>query len=211
MPNLTLENQLYKQGFHLVAGIDEAGRGPLAGPVVAAAVILPTDLSESESWLDLVKDSKQLSPTKREKAAKEILRQALAVGVAQEEHDSIDRIGIAPATIAAMMRAVANLPIRPDYLLLDFVPLRECHLPFTTVVRGDSLSYSIAAASILAKVTRDRILRTADGLYPGYYFAQNKGYPSAQHLEQLQALGPCPIHRRSFAPVRHAINQAEKA
>ena len=208
MPGLVLERQLYQQGFRMVAGVDEAGRGPLAGPVVAAAVILPPDLPESEPWLALVDDSKRLSPAKRERAVELIQRHALAFGVAQEDHDAIDRIGILPATVAAMLRAVANLPVQPEYLLLDFVPLRECPFPFAPVVRGDSLSYSIAAASILAKVTRDRLLQKSDAVYPGYSFARNKGYPTAQHLAQLQALGPCPIHRRSFAPVRLAADPA---
>ena len=211
MPGLALERQVYQQGFRMVAGVDEAGRGPLAGPVVAAAVILPPDLPESEPWLALVDDSKRLSPVKRERAVELIQRHALAFGVAQEDHDAIDRIGIVPATVAAMLRAVANLPVQPEYLLLDFVPLRECPFPFAPVVRGDSLSYSIAAASILAKVTRDRLLQKADAVYPGYSFARNKGYPTAQHLAQLQALGPCAIHRRSFAPVRLAADPAEWA
>ena len=208
MPGLALERRLYQQGFRLVAGVDEAGRGPLAGPVMAAAVILPADLSGSEPWLGLVDDSKRLTPAQRERAVESIQRHALAVGVAQEGPDSIDRIGIAPATIAAMLRAVANLPVQPDYLLLDFVHLQECPFPFESVVRGDSLSYAIAAASIVAKVTRDRLMHEADALYPGYSFARNKGYPTPHHLAQLGVLGPCPIHRRSFAPVRQAAGAA---
>lgn len=204
MPDLTLEQRLYHQGFYLVAGVDEAGRGPLAGPVVAAAVILPSDLSGSEPWLAAVDDSKRLSPAQRDKAIELIQRHAWAIGVAQESPEEIDRIGIGQANIRAMLRAVASLPVQPEHLLLDFVHLKECTLPFDLLVRGDGRSYSIAAASIVAKVTRDRLMREADVLYPGYFFAQHKGYPTPTHLTQLQALGPCPIHRRSFAPVHQA-------
>jgi len=218
MPDLALERRLHRQGFRLVAGVDEAGRGPLAGPVVAGAVILDPDLSESESWLALVDDSKRLSPARREKALAWIQQRALAVGVAQVDAEEIDRLGIGSANVEAMLRAVANLPVQPDHLLLDFVQLRKIPpnpplkrgdggiCPFDLVVRGDSSSYSIAAASIVAKVTRDRLMQEADALYPGYHFARHKGYPTAQHLARLRALGPCPIHRRSFAPVRRCGN-----
>lgn len=221
MPDLALERRLHQQGFRLVAGVDEAGRGPLAGPVVAAAVILDTDLPESESWLSLVDDSKRLSAARREKALAWIQQRALAVGVAQVGAAEIDRLGIGPANVEVMLRAVANLPVRPDHLLLDFVHLREIPPaplfkgglggigPFDLVVRGDSRSYSIAAASIVAKVTRDRLMHEADALYPGYHFARHKGYATAQHLAQLRVLGPCPIHRRSFAPVRRAMTRVE--
>jgi ribonuclease HII len=204
MPSLTLEQRLHQQGLHLIAGIDEAGRGPLAGPVVAAAVILPPGLSEREHWLTTVDDSKKLSPAQREEAMKLVQRHALAIGVAQESPEEIDRLGIDQATIKAMLGAVANLPVQPEHLLLDFVRLRECTFPFDLVVHGDSFSYSIAAASIVAKVTRDRLMRQADALYPGYFFAQNKGYPTAAHLAQLRVSGPCPLHRRSFAPVQQS-------
>ena len=204
MPDLSLETRLHQEGFRLVAGVDEAGRGPLAGPVVAAAVILPSGLSGGEPWLGLVDDSKRLSPTGREKALAWILQRALAVGVAQVDSQEIDRLGIGPANLEAMLRAVANLHLPPQYLLLDYVPLKECSLPFTAVVRGDSRSYSIAAASIVAKVTRDRWMLEADALFPAYCFARNKGYPTPDHLARLQEIGPCDIHRRSFAPVREA-------
>ena len=195
----------------MVAGVDEAGRGPLAGPVVAAAVILPPDLSGSETWLQMIDDSKRLSPGRREQAVELIARHALAVGVSQEGPEEIDQIGIGNATIRAMLQAVANLPVTAEHLLLDYVPLKECALPFQAIVRGDSLSYSIAAASIVAKVTRDRWMLQEDTIHPGYAFAQNKGYPTAHHLAQLRALGPCPIHRRSFAPVREASQHAAPA
>jgi len=202
MPDLSMERRLQDQGVRLVAGVDEAGRGPLAGPVVAAAVILPPGLSGQEPWLHLLDDSKRLSPARREKAVSALGRHALAVGVARVEPEEIDRLGIGRASIQAMLAAVAALPLDPGYLLLDFVHLRECAYPFETVVRGDSLSYSIAAASDVAKVARDRWMVEADLRYPGYSFAQHKGYPTPQHLARLRELGPCPIHRRSFGPVR---------
>jgi ribonuclease HII len=211
MPSLTLENQLRQRGVGLVAGVDEAGRGPLAGPVVAAAVILPGNLSGSEPWLQMIDDSKRLSPVRREQAAELIARHALAVGVGQEAPEEIDHIGIGNATIRAMLQAVARLPVPPEHLLLDYVPIKECVLPFQAIVRGDSLSYSIAAASIIAKVTRDRWMRQEDANHPGYSFAQHKGYPTAHHLARLRELGPCPIHRRSFGPVREAAKIATAA
>ena len=188
----------------MVAGVDEAGRGPLAGPVVSAAVILPPDLTGTEQWLRLLDDSKVLSPSQREQAVQAVRSHALAVGVGQAGPHEVDRLGIGPATIESMLRAVADLPILPAHLLLDFVHLRECHLPFLSVVKGDSISYSIAAASNVAKVTRDHWMREADAIFPGYDFAQNKGYPTAHHRARLRELGPCTIHRRSFAPVREA-------
>ena len=207
MPDLSMEQRLQEQGVRLVAGVDEAGRGPLAGPVVAAAVILPPGLSGQESWLHLLDDSKRLSPAQRGKAVAALECHALGVGVAGVAPEDIDRLGIGRATIQAMLAAVAALPLDPGYLLLDFVHLRECAYPFEAVVRGDSLSYSIAAASDVAKVTRDRWMEEADLRYPGYSFAQNKGYPTPQHLAQLRELGPCPIHRRSFGPVRDATGR----
>jgi ribonuclease HII len=204
MPDLSFERQLRVQGFRLVAGVDEAGRGPLAGPVVAAAVILPPGLTGREPWLSLLDDSKVLSEAQRERAAAAVSEKALAVGLGQVSPPEIDRIGIGQAAIRAMMLAVASLSVQPQYLLLDYVPLRECALPFQSIVRGDHLSYSIAAASNVAKVTRDRWMREADVEFPGYLFGQHKGYPTTQHRTRLRELGPCEIHRRSFAPVRDA-------
>ncbi len=204
MPDLSLEQGLHRRGLRLIAGVDEAGRGPLAGPVVAAAVILPPDLTGDEPWLELLDDSKRLSPAQRERAVAVIEEHALGIGVAQAESQEIDRKGISPATIGAMMQAVANLPVPPHHLLLDFVYISGCPLPYDTVVKGDSISYSIAAASNVAKVTRDRWMKQADARYPGYAFARHKGYPTAEHVARLNALGPCQIHRRSYAPVREA-------
>lgn len=205
MPGLDLEHQIQSRGFRTMAGVDEAGRGPLAGPVVAAAVVLPPDLSGDESWLKCIDDSKRLSPAGRSRAFQLIHRDALAVGVGSSAPDEIDSLGILPATIEAMMRAVQSLSLQPDHLLFDFIPLKKCVLPFQTVVKGDSISYSIAAASIVAKVTRDNWMQQSDEKYPGYGFAQHKGYPTAAHVSRLKELGPCPIHRRSFAPVRNCI------
>ena len=209
MPDLSLERQLHQRGYRLVAGVDEAGRGPLAGPVVAAAVILPPDLAGSEPWLRAVNDSKRLSPAQREEAARLVRRNALALGIAAQDAGEIDDLGIGNATVKAMLEAVAGLGPRPDHLLLDFVHIKECAWPFEAVVKGDSRSYSIAAASILAKTVRDRLMHEIDATYPGYSFAQHKGYPTALHLDRLAALGPCPVHRRSFAPVRRASVPAE--
>ena len=204
MPDLSEERRLYRQGRQAVAGVDEAGRGPLAGPVVAAAVVLPNGLTGEESWLLALDDSKRLSARQREAAFHLIQEYAVAVSVVEESPNEIDRIGIGRAVIRAMMRAVGELAVKPEHLLLDYVPIKECSYPFETLVKGDSRSYSIAAASIVAKVTRDRTMEEADELYPGYNFARNKGYGTVHHREQLAKLGPCPLHRRSFAPLRQA-------
>ena len=204
MPDLTMELELRRRGLNLVAGVDEAGRGPLAGPVVAAAVILPPDLTGDEPWLELLDDSKRLLPAQRIRAVEAVQEHAIGVGVAQSSPQEIDALGIGPATVEAMMRAVENLAWQPAHLLLDFVYISSCPLPYDTVVKGDSRSFSIAAASNVAKVTRDRLMQEADAVYPGYFFARHKGYPTREHLARLKALGPCRIHRRSFGPVRNA-------
>ena len=204
MPDLCHERRLYRQGLRVIAGVDEAGRGPLAGPVVAAAVMLPEGLSGDEPWLQSLDDSKRLKARQREAAFVLIQENALAVSVMEESPEEIDRIGIGRAVIRAMLRAVEGLTVTPQHLLLDYVPIRECPYPYETLVKGDSRSYSIAAASIIAKVTRDRTMELADTLYPGYGFARHKGYGTALHREQLSSLGPCPLHRRSFAPLRQA-------
>ncbi len=204
MPDLSLENSLAGQGYRLVAGVDEVGRGPLAGPVMAAAVILPPGLTGDEPWLGLLDDSKALTPARRTKADAVVREYAMAVALGSASAEEIDDVGIGQAGITAMLRAVGNLSMTPAHLLLDFVHLHECPLPFQTVVKGDSISYSIAAASNVAKVARDRWMNEADRLYPGYAFGRNKGYPTAQHRARLMEVGPCAIHRRSFGPVREA-------
>ena len=204
MPDLSLESGLLRRGVRFVAGVDEAGRGPLAGPVVAAAVILPPDLTGSETWLQFLDDSKRLSHARRERAVDVVHRHALAVGVGMVGPEDIDDMGIGRAALAAMLQAVGQLALEPGHLLLDFIHVRECPYNYDTIVKGDSRSYSIAAASNVAKVTRDRLMVEAEKTYPGYNFARHKGYPTKVHFERLNELGPCPIHRRSFAPVAQA-------
>ncbi len=192
------------RGIRLVAGVDEAGRGPLAGPVVAAAVILPPVLTGEESWLALLDDSKRLTRQQREMAFDAVREHALAWATGEVGPAEIDRIGIGKAALRAMLLAVSRLRLRPAHLLLDYIYVRDCSYPYDTVVKGDSRSYSIAAASNVAKVTRDRIMGEYEVEYPGYAFGQNKGYATVLHLQRLWELGPCRIHRRSFAPVSQA-------
>lgn len=199
-PSFAEEERLRAQGYQHIAGIDEAGRGPLAGPVVAAATILP--LETRPSWLRLVRDSKQLTPPKRESLFECIRRDAVAFGVGIVHTNAIDEFGIVAATRQAMCFAVESLSRFPDFLLLDALGLPAVDLPQRSIIRGDNLSLSIAAASIIAKVTRDRLMMELDGHFPGYGFARNKGYGTQEHLDSLQRLGPCPIHRRSFSPIR---------
>ncbi|MBE6032689.1 MAG: ribonuclease HII [Clostridiales bacterium] len=187
------ERELYSRGIKAVAGIDEVGRGPLAGPVVAAAVILPEDFH-----ILGVDDSKKLSEKKREELFTQITETALAWSVGIVEPEVIDEINILEATKKAMKEAVAGLEIQPEYLLLDAVELKDLDIPQTPLIKGDSLSRSIAAASIVAKVIRDRMMVDYDAQYPGYAFASNKGYGTAAHYEGLKAQGMTPIHRRSF-------------
>ncbi len=210
MPTLDLERQLHQQGTYLVAGVDEAGRGPLAGPVVAAAVILSPHLDPSTEWLRLVNDSKKLTPLQRETALRYIELHALAIGVGMASPEEIDSKGIAEANRRAMMRAVEHLLVTPHHLLIDYVTFKECVWPYSPIVRGDGLSYSIAAASVVAKVTRDRMMAEAESTYPGYGFGRHKGYGTPEHLRLLGLLGPSPIHRRSFAPVASTLSRYEK-
>jgi ribonuclease HII len=186
--------------LYLEAGVDEAGRGPLAGPVVVAAVILPTHYE-----LDSLDDSKRLTALKRERLAPQIERQAVAYAVEFVEIDEIDQVNILQATMNGMQRAVEYLKPAPQRALIDGnrAPALNCEVK--TVVGGDRLVASISAASVLAKVYRDRLMLSMHDLYPEYGFDRHKGYPTAHHLERLKVLGPCPIHRRSFAPVRKAI------
>ena len=205
MPDLSLETEFRARGHHLVAGVDEAGRGPLAGPVAAAAVILPPDLAGDEPWLAAIDDSKRLTERRRVAAAEAIRANALACAVEMLEPCEIDRIGIGNAVIRAMLDAVSVLQPSPHALLLDWVPMKECPLPHQTVVKGDAKSLSIAAASILAKVARDEKMMQADRRYPGYGFAQHKGYATPRHLSCLAELGLTPIHRHSFRPLRQRV------
>ena len=204
MPDLSLETEFYAQGHRLVAGADEAGRGPLAGPVTAAAVILPPGLGPNADWLRTIDDSKRLTPKQRESTAEIIRANVLAWAVEQVDSAEIDRIGIGPAVLQAMFAAVSALRPGPDALLFDWIPLKQCPLPYRAVVKGDAKSLSIAAASVLAKTARDKIMVQADQRHPGYGFARHKGYATPQHLRRLAELGPTPIHRRSFSPLRQA-------
>ena len=201
MPDLSLELALLGQGVRPIAGADEAGRGPLAGPVVAAAVVLPPELTGCEDWLRLLDDSKRLTAPRRQQAFEAVQEHALSWAVAVVDSAEIDRIGVGVAALRAMMMAVDSLSVRPAHLLLDYIPVRHCAYPYDALVKGDSHSYSIAAASNVAKVTRDRIMGDYEREFPGYGFARHKGYATAMHLERLREIGPCDIHRRSFAPV----------
>lgn len=197
---LSFEKQALRNGYRTIAGIDEAGRGPLAGPVVAAAVILPHGLE-----LPGVNDSKKLSATTRERLFDIIMAQAASVAVGRADHAVVDSINILQATRQAMLEAVDNLQPQPDLLLIDGISTIASPLPQRTIKKGDSLSLSIAAASIIAKVTRDRLMVEYDRFYPGYGFAGHKGYGSAAHLEAIRRLGPSPIHRRTFGGVKEYL------
>jgi ribonuclease HII len=200
-PDFALEGALWAEGFRRVAGVDEAGRGPLAGPVVVAAVVLPETL-----WADwpqgvALDDSKRLSPAAREVAYAAIRKLAIAYRIVVISHEEIDRINILRATLVGMARSVSGLKGGADCVLVDGNRAPEVAVPCKTVVGGDGLSASIAAASVLAKVVRDRLMRVYDRRYPGWGFAVHKGYPTAAHREALTRLGPCPIHRRTFGGV----------
>lgn len=190
---LRIEQQMRSRGIRLIAGVDEAGRGPLAGPVVAAAVLFPPG-----TRIRGVDDSKRLSPEERAELYDVITGTALAVGVGMADHIRIDLINILNATFEAMRGALDTLAVHPDHALIDGDRFRGGPCPFTTVVGGDALCFSVAAASIVAKVTRDRLMTGFDAEYPGYGFARHKGYGTPEHREALLRLGPCAIHRKSF-------------
>lgn len=204
MPTLELETAVsHQHHYRHIAGLDEAGRGALAGPVVAAAVILPLHDPLLQQSLDQVNDSKLLTPSRRESLFERIRQHAVACGVGSTPPQVIDEIGIVPATKLAMQAALQQLDPAAEYLLVDGrLRLSAIPTPQQSVIRGDSLSLSIAAASILAKVTRDRLMVAAGAAFPAYGFAQHKGYGTAQHLAALAKHGPCAIHRHSFAPIR---------
>ncbi|MDF2519839.1 MAG: ribonuclease [Clostridia bacterium] len=192
--NMTeFERQCYSEGYKLVAGIDEVGRGPLAGPVVAAAVILGEGVV-----IPGVNDSKKLSEAKREYLYEEIKSKALAVGVGMAEVELIDEINILNATYIAMKRAIDAMKVEPDFILLDAVTLKDVNIPQKGIIKGDSLSLSIAAASIIAKVERDRLISSYDSQYPGYNFSKHKGYGTKEHMDSIRKLGLLPIHRKTF-------------
>ena len=187
------EERAWKNGFEAVCGVDEAGRGPVAGPVCAAAVILPAGLV-----IDGLNDSKKLTDKKRRELYDVITQNAVSYGIAMASEREIDEINILQATFLAMQRAIDKLSVKPDLALIDGNRAKDFGLPVRTIVKGDSLSASIAAASILAKVTRDRLMEELDETYPQYGFAVHKGYGTKRHYEALREYGPCPIHRRTF-------------
>ena len=198
-PDLRYERRLWKDGIDAVAGVDEAGVGPMAGPVVAAAVVF-----SPETFIKGVHDSKQLTHEQREELFIPIRERALAVGIGTASVLEIDRLNIYWATMQASKRALAALGLSPHHVLVDGRLIPGLELPQTRIVGGDRKSFCIAAASIIAKVTRDRMMVAYDEQYPGYGFAQHKGYCTNDHMEQLRELGPSPIHRRSFWPVAAA-------
>lgn len=191
------EEQLEDLGIKYIAGVDEVGRGPLAGPVVVAAVILPLNLR-----IKGINDSKKLSLKKRNELYKIILNEAIAVNVSFIDERVIDEINIYEATKKGMLEAISGLKIKPEHVLIDAMPLRELAIPHTSIIHGDALSASIGAASIIAKVTRDEYMDKMDIKYPNYGFKHHKGYCTKEHLEALEKYGPCEIHRKSFAPVK---------
>jgi ribonuclease HII len=206
LPSLDFEQALWSAGCACVAGIDEAGRGALAGPVAAAAVILPADPGISRA-LSGVRDSKQMTPSQRILWMGEIYQVATAAAVGIASNQEIDALGILPATRLAAQRALQGLVISPQHLLLDWLFLPEVDLPQTSLAKGDQRVLSIAAASVLAKTARDTLLQALDCEYPGYGLKKHKGYGTSYHLAALHSLGPCPIHRHTFKPVQALVFQ----
>lgn len=189
-----LENNLYHQGITAICGIDEAGRGPLAGPVVVGAVIMPKD-----SMLEGINDSKKISEKKRELLYDQIIEQSISYGVGIVEQREIDAINILNATKKALTLALTELVRKPDYIVVDALNhIDTLGIPYQSIIKGDATCYSIAAASIIAKVTRDRIMRQWDEIYPQYGFSKHKGYGTAAHIKAIKEYGPCPLHRQSF-------------
>ncbi len=189
-----IENEIYKTGVQTICGIDEAGRGPLAGPVVVAAVIMPKD-----SFIEGVNDSKKVSEKKREALYEQITNEAIAWGVGIIDQKEIDEINILNATKKGLTTAIKELKVKPDRIIVDALDkIDTLGIPYTPIIKGDAKCYSIAAASIIAKVTRDRIMRQWDEIYPMYGFEKHKGYGTAMHMQAIREYGLCPIHRRSF-------------
>ena len=194
-----IEKDFYNKGIEYIAGIDEAGRGPLAGPVVVASVIMPEG-----SMIEGVNDSKKVSEKKREKLYDLILEEAVSYGIGIIYQDEIDKINILQATKKGLTEAVEQMDIKPDLIMVDALTgIDTLGIPYHSIIKGDAKCYSISAASIIAKVTRDRIMREWDKVYPEYGFASHKGYGTAKHISALKEYGPCPIHRRSF--IKHFV------
>lgn len=197
IPKIDEELKLKEQGFKNIAGLDEVGRGALAAPLVAAACILPKD-----KRLYSLRDSKLLNGKEREKLAKKIKREARGWSIGVVEHGEIEKLGLHKAGLLAFFRALKKLKIKPDFILIDAYRLPNHQIPYKNLKKGDMVCTSIAAASILAKVYRDNLMKKLALKYPGYFFEENKGYGTKKHLEALRKLGPCEIHRRNFGPVR---------
>ena len=197
---LAYEKELYAQGIQLIAGVDEVGRGPLAGPVVAAAVILPENCK-----IPGLNDSKKIPKSKHQAIYQAVLDQALSVGIGVKDNQVIDQVNIYEATKLAMLEAIQELDQQPQHLLIDAMKL-DLPIPQTSIIKGDANSLSIAAASVVAKVTRDQMMAAYDQEYPGYDFGQNAGYGTSKHLEGLEKYGVTPIHRRSFEPIKSMTN-----
>ncbi len=211
LPDLAYEKRLWDAGFRRVAGLDEAGRGAWAGPVVAAAVILPPDHPGLTRHLDGVRDSKTLTAARRETLWEVIRHHALTWAVGSALPAEIDDLGIVPATRKAMARALRALQLSPDYLLIDYLSLPEIAVPQTSLPKGDAHVLSIAAASIVAKVSRDQMMVDLDARFPKYGFRRHKGYGTEQHQAALATLGPSAVHRRSFAPLRAVATPSDGA
>lgn len=196
-----IENEYHDRGINYIAGIDEAGRGPLAGPVVVASVIMPKN-----SMIEGVNDSKKISEKKREKLYDLILEEAISYGIGIIYQDEIDEINILQATKKGLTEAVGKMQIKPEFIIVDALTgIDTLGIPYTSIVKGDAKCYSISSASIIAKVTRDRIMREWDKVYPEYGFESHKGYGTAKHISALKEYGPCPIHRRSF--IKHFVKE----
>lgn len=203
LPSCIEEKSLRSQGYQLIAGIDEVGRGALMGPVMAAAVIMPEKINKH--WKNKIRDSKQLTPANRDYLFDCIYECALSIGIGASSNNEIDTMGISKATRMAMVRAIRQLKPQPHFLLIDYLRLPELLHPQKGIPHGDSLCFSIACASIIAKVTRDRLVTTLDNIYPGYGLAVHKGYGTGNHLKYLREKGPCPLHRRSFSPIKEMV------
>lgn len=200
--NRQYENEIYSKGYKLIAGIDEVGRGPLVGPVVTACVILPEDFA-----LDGLTDSKKLSEKKRDMFYDIIMEKAISVGIGIMDEDVIDKVNIYEATKLAMYQAVDNMSVKPDYILIDAMKLDKLDVPSTSIIKGDLKSITISAASVIAKVTRDRMMYKLDKKYPMYKFAKNKGYPTKDHIEAIVKYGILKEHRKTFKPVTEHVNR----
>lgn len=198
----TFENECRANGYKLIAGVDEVGRGPLAGPVVVVSVILPENF-----FIEKINDSKKLSEATREKIYDIIMENAMAVNRAIIDEKTIDRVNIYQAAMNGMYEAIYGLNPKPDAVLIDAMPLESLDIYHQSIIKGDAKSASIAAASIVAKVERDRMMNELDKIYPQYGFAKNKGYGTSEHLEALRKYGPCEIHRKSFEPIKSMVMQ----